>query len=99
MVLGSLTIDGSLLGDRWDYTLVAAHDIECENGISGGEVIALDRVAVRHSLFLSGNDYSCRAPKMCATILVDFERSNAFSSTICASRALPSSSNTLVRTA
>jgi hypothetical protein len=78
VVLGKLTIDGVLLGDVFDYSLVAAREIECRGGVTGGELIATDRIVARGPFYFAGNDYSSRAPRYEGDLLVDFERGNAF---------------------
>ncbi|MFI2433034.1 hypothetical protein [Streptomyces sp. NPDC018693] len=78
LVLGTLTVTGALVGSVWDYSLVAAAEVRCRDGVTSGEILALDAIRCTGALYLSGNDYSCRAPLFDGGVLVDFERSNAF---------------------
>ena len=78
IVLGKLVVDGAILGDCFDYSMIAAREIACRGGVTAGELIATDRVVARGALYLAGNSYSCRAPLFEGDLLVDFERSNAF---------------------
>ncbi|MFF9573391.1 hypothetical protein [Streptomyces sp. NPDC014685] len=78
LVLGTLTVTGALVGSVWDYSLVAAAEVRCRDGVTSGEILALDAVRCTSALYLSRNDYSCRAPLFDGGVLVDVERSNAF---------------------
>jgi hypothetical protein len=77
--LGRRTIAGALIGSLWDYSMVAAAEVEFRDGVTAGEVLALNSVRCPGTLYLSDNDYSCRAPLYSGGVLVDFERLNAFS--------------------
>ncbi|WP_282699783.1 hypothetical protein [Streptomyces sp. CC219B] len=78
LVLATLTVTGALVGSLWDYSMVAAAEVSCRDGVTSGEILALDAVRCTGALHLSGNDYACRAPLFDGGVLVDFERSNAF---------------------
>lgn len=78
LVLGKLTVTGALVGSVWDYSMAAATEVSCRDGVTSGEILALDAIRCTGALYLSGNDYSCRAPLFDGGVLVDFERSNAF---------------------
>jgi hypothetical protein len=78
VVLGKLAVTGALVGAEFDYTLVAAREIACARGMTGGELIASERIAVPGEFYFAGNDYSARAPRYEGGLLVDFERANAF---------------------
>ncbi|MFE2937181.1 hypothetical protein [Streptomyces sp. NPDC059278] len=78
LVLGRLTLTGALVGSVWDYSLVCASEVRCRDGVTSGEILALNAVRCTGALYLSGSDHSCRAPLFDGGVLVDFERSNAF---------------------
>lgn len=78
MVLGELVVDGDIRAEDTDYSLVAAASVRCRNLVSWGEVLALSSIEVAGTVYLAGNDHSCRAPRMTAAVLVDFERGNVF---------------------
>jgi hypothetical protein len=78
MVLGRLEVMGVLVGDTADYSMIAAHDIECAAGYSNGEVLAIESVRCPGAFYFSGNDYSARAREWVGGTLVDFERGNFF---------------------
>lgn len=75
-VLGPLTIDGHLIADPWDYSLLGAAHISMQSGFSPGELMATDAIVASGALYLAGNDYGCRTPRLAADVLVDFERSH-----------------------
>lgn len=77
LVLGTLTVTGSLVALP-DYTMVAAAEVVCRDGVSAGEVLALRAVRCPGTLYLGQGDHSCRAPLCAGGTLVDFERDNAF---------------------
>jgi len=79
LVLGRLTVAGALVGSLSDYSMVAAAEVACRNGVTAGEVLALSAIRCPGAFYLSHNDYSCRAPLYSGGVLVDFERFNAFS--------------------
>ncbi|MFF9316404.1 hypothetical protein ACF1BP_11455 [Streptomyces sp. NPDC014735] len=77
LVLGTLTVTGALVALP-DYTMVAAAEAVCRDGVSAGEVLALGAVRCPGTLYLAHGDHSCRAPLCAGGTLVDFERDNAF---------------------
>ncbi len=83
VVLGRLCIEGHLVAGFWSST-VAALRIEMVSGISGGEVLASEAIVAAERLYLCNNEHSCRSPRVEARVLVDFERSNAFSRVVAA---------------
>ncbi len=44
LVLGTLTVTGALVGSVRDYSLVAAAEVRCRDGVTFGEILALDAV-------------------------------------------------------
>lgn len=77
VVLGTLTVTGALVAAP-GYSMVAAAEITCRDGVSAGEVLALRAIRCPGTFYLGHNDYSCRAPLYRGGVLVDFERGNAF---------------------
>lgn len=75
-VLGNLVIEGHL--DAGEASVVAAKNLTFRNGISEGELLVLETLDAGEKLYLAGNDFSCRAKRCVAEVLVDFERSNEF---------------------
>ncbi|WP_316574416.1 hypothetical protein [Nocardia canadensis] len=76
-VLGRLSVSGALVC-RPCYSVVAATEIECADGATGGEVLALGGIRCPGTFFFGHNDYSARAASYDGDVLVDFERYNAF---------------------
>ncbi|MEW2633669.1 hypothetical protein AB0903_18920 [Streptomyces sp. NPDC048389] len=76
-VLGGLSVTGALVG-RPDYSMVAAREIECGDGATGGEILALDGIRCPGTFYFGHNDYTARASSYDGGVLVDFERVNAF---------------------
>lgn len=81
-VLGALVVNGCLLAPD-GFSVIAARDLSFQSGITGGELIALRSIKGGARVYLSGNDYSCRAPTFAADVLVDFERHNAYEKVRC----------------
>ncbi|MEU9763070.1 hypothetical protein AB0D98_25750 [Streptomyces sp. NPDC047987] len=77
LVLGTLTVTGALVALP-DYTMVAAAEVACRDGVSAGEVLALRAVRCPGTFYFGHGDHSCRAPLCAGGTLVDFERDNAF---------------------
>ncbi|MEE1738781.1 hypothetical protein PUR49_20010 [Streptomyces sp. BE147] len=76
-VLGKLSVSGALVG-RPGYSVAAAREIECADGATGGEVLALGGIRCPGTFYFGHNDCSARAAWYDGGILVDFERYNAF---------------------
>jgi hypothetical protein len=77
-VLGALTVTGALVATGGDYSMVAARDIACRDGVTPGEILAVDRIVCPGTFLFWGNDYSSRARRYHGGILIDFERDNWF---------------------
>ncbi|MYS86634.1 hypothetical protein [Embleya scabrispora] len=52
--------------------------IECADGATGGEVLALDGIRCPGTFHFGHNDHFARAASYEGDVLVDFERGNAF---------------------
>lgn len=78
LALGGVEIEGTLIADPHEYTLVAGPRVAMHNLLSGGELLALDELVVEESALLSRSEHACRSPLMRADTLVDFERDNVF---------------------
>ncbi|MBA4867281.1 hypothetical protein H1V43_39630 [Streptomyces sp. PSKA54] len=76
-VLGGLKVTGALVG-RPGYSMVAAREIECGDGATGGEVLALGGIRCPGTFYFGHNDHSARAASYDGGVLVDFERGNVF---------------------
>ncbi|MDK0524340.1 hypothetical protein [Streptomyces sp. ML-6] len=76
-VLGRLRVTGALVG-RAGYSVVAGREIECADGATAGEVLALDGIRCPGTFYFGHNDCSARAASYDGGVLVDFERDNAF---------------------
>ncbi|WP_236242498.1 hypothetical protein [Streptomyces sp. CC228A] len=76
-VLGKLSVTGALVG-RPGYSVAAGREIECADGATAGEVLALEGIRCPGTFYFGHNDYSARAASYVGGLLVDFERDNAF---------------------
>ncbi|MFF8713009.1 hypothetical protein ACF07T_16475 [Streptomyces sp. NPDC015184] len=76
-VLGRLRVTGALVG-RAGYSVVAGREIECADGATAGEALALDSIRCPGTFYFGHNDCSARAASYEGGVLVDFERDNAF---------------------
>lgn len=72
MVLGRLTVTGSLVAPTDSYSLVAASRIECRNGVTGRTIMALQSIHCPGTFFLSSDHHDSIAPLYTGGALVDF---------------------------
>ncbi|RMI28855.1 hypothetical protein EBN03_28700 [Nocardia stercoris] len=72
MVLGTLTITGSLVAPTDSYSLVAAGRIECRDGVTGRTIMALQSIHCPGTFFLSSDHHDSIAPLYTGGVLVDF---------------------------
>ncbi|MEV0293101.1 hypothetical protein [Nocardia sp. NPDC050710] len=77
-VLGRLTVTGSLVAEGADYSMIGARDIACRDGVTPGEVLAVEAIRCPGTFLFWNNDYSSRAQTYSGGVLVDFERHNMF---------------------
>ncbi|MER7475574.1 hypothetical protein [Micromonospora sp. NPDC000018] len=77
-VLGRLIVTGALVAEGADYSMVGARDITCRDGVTPGEVLAVEAIRCPGAFLLWGNNYSSRAQTYVGGVLVDFERHNVF---------------------
>jgi len=72
VVLGDLTIGRNLLADVWYSRVAVGGTLSLGAGVTQGELIAGTAIHVRDTLYLHGNDVSCRAPLLSGkSVLVD----------------------------
>ncbi|WP_033306977.1 hypothetical protein RFN58_04620 [Streptomyces iakyrus] len=73
-VLGGLKVTGAL--GRPDYSMVAAREIECADGATTGEVLALRGIRCPGTFYFGHNDHAARAASYDGGVLVAFECGN-----------------------
>lgn len=72
IVLGKLTVTGSLIAPTDSYSLVAAGSIECRDGVTGRTIMALRSIHCPGTVFLSSDHHDSIAPLYTGGVLVDF---------------------------
>lgn len=72
MVLGKLTVTGSLIAPTDRYSLVAAGSIECCDGVTGGTIMASRSIHCPGTFLLSSDHHNSIAPLYTGGVLVDF---------------------------
>jgi hypothetical protein len=78
VVLGDLTIAGNLLADVWYSRVAVGGKLSFRNGATEGELIAGSAIHVGGTLYLHGNDVSCRAPRLEGNQVVVADKYNRF---------------------
>jgi hypothetical protein len=71
VVAGDLTIHGNLLANVWYSRVAVGGTLTLRSGMTQGELICGKEIRVGNALVLTGNDVSCRAPRLSGkTVLV-----------------------------
>jgi hypothetical protein len=77
VVLGDLTVEGDLHAGAWYSRVAVGGTLRFRAGLCEGELIAGSAIEAE-SLYLRGNDVSCRAPRLVATDLLVEDKYNRF---------------------
>jgi hypothetical protein len=80
VVLGDMTIGGNLLANVWYSRIAVGGTLSLGSGITEGELIAGTGIHVRDTLYLHGNDVSCRAPRLTGKTVLVADKYNRFTS-------------------
>lgn len=76
---GTLTVEGAIIGDAADYSLVVAgQSIAAHDLVTAGEAIAGAAIRITRIAYLHDNDYSAMAPLLEAAVLVQDDRTDVF---------------------
>lgn len=73
LVLGTLAVTGALVAPSYGYSLIGVRNLECANGMTGGELLALESIRCHGTFLLEGDGQPRMAPHYSGDVLVDYE--------------------------